>query len=239
MMIYSKILSTLESELHARYDISSTIRHRGEKGRQREHGLAGFLKEYLPEAYGVATGELISVDGDDLSPQCDIIVYDRLVTPIIGKFEAVQQVLINGTYCVIEVKSHLTKASLDDAAQKYSKIRSLYPLSKDTKEAFSPALILFGYRMETSISACTDFVLEYSRNEDITVVALDSGITVRIGPEDNSIPSKIVWAPGTDFRYGIYSTLALFYTMILEVCHSTKLPTFDFKKCILGIGKET
>ena len=239
-MIFDRILSTLETELHKRYEISSTIRHRGEKGRQREHGLAVFLKEYLPSAYGVATGELISIEGNKLSPQCDLIIYDRLITPIIGKYEAVQQVPISGTYCVIEVKSALKKATLKDAAQKFTKIRESNPSQESHgKKPFCPTFFVFDYRLETSVSECKDFIIEHSQDEDMAAVALDTGMTVWVGPEDNSVPARPAWLPGTNFKDGIYGTLALFYTMILEVCQSTKLPKFDFKKSILGLGKST
>ncbi len=239
-MIFDRILSSLENELHRRYDISSTIRHRGEKGRQREHGLSVFLKEYLPSAYGVATGELISIDGKDLSPQCDILIYNRLVTPIIGKYDAVQQVLISGTYCVIEVKSSLTKTTLKDAEQKFEKIRKLLPSQVvQDKKYLNPTFFLFGYKLGTSVSECKKFIINHSQNEDMAVVALDTGMTIWVGPEDNSTPARTVWLPGTNFTNGIYGTLAFFYTTILEVCQSTELPKLDFKESILGLGKST
>lgn len=239
-IIFDRILSSLETELHKRYEISSTIRHRGEKGRQRENGLAVFLKEYLPSAYGVATGELISIEGSNLSPQCDLIIYDRLITPIIGKYDAVQQVLISGTYCVIEVKSAITKSNLKDTEQKFTKIRKLN-LSQEShgKKQFGPTFFVFGYRLETNVSECKDFIVKHSQEEDLAVVALDTGMTVWVGPKDNSMPARPAWLHSTNFKNGIYGTLALFYTMVLEVCQDTKLPKFDFKKSIMGLGKST
>lgn len=84
-MIYTRTLIALHTELKVTYEVSSTIRHKGEKGRKREHGLGMFLREQLSEKYGVATGEIIPFQGHSVAPQCDIIIYDRLTFPIIGK----------------------------------------------------------------------------------------------------------------------------------------------------------
>lgn len=238
-MIFDKILSSFEFELHKRYEISSTIRHRGEKGRQREHGLAAFLRENLPEAYGVATGEIISEEGDIPSPQCDIIIYDRLRTPIIGKYDAVQQVPIGGVYSVIETKSAITKTALNDAARNFNKVRELYHSSSanNIREGKRSGVFffLFGYKLKTSVSNCKDFLIKHAKNEDAEVVALDSGSTCWVGPDDSSKPSRPEWVPGTNFDNEIYGTLALFFTTVMEVCHVTELGSPDFKKMYLGI----
>jgi hypothetical protein len=59
-----------------------------------------FLKENLPEKYGIATGEIIPFRGNLSSPQCDIIIYDRLSFPIIGKSAAIQQVPYEAVYAI-------------------------------------------------------------------------------------------------------------------------------------------
>ena len=239
-MIFDKILASFESELHKRYEISSTIRHRGEKGRQREHGLAAFLKEYLPEAYGVATGEIISEEKELLSPQCDIIIYDRLRTPIVGKYDVVQQVPIGGVYSVIEMKSTITKAAFKDASRKFNKIRKMLPpnSSKDVRKGkrFGPFFFLFGYKLKTSVSGCKDFLIKFAKKEDTAVVTLDSGSTAWIGPlDDYSKPARPEWLPGTNFNYEFYGTLALFFTTLMDVCKDTELGSLDFKKMYIGI----
>ncbi len=93
-MIHTKIFAGLQRELEAKYEISSTIRHKGERGRSRETGVAGFLKENLPEAFGVGTGEVFSISSEGVLPQCDIVIYDRMRTPIFGKDKSIQQIPI-------------------------------------------------------------------------------------------------------------------------------------------------
>jgi hypothetical protein len=64
-------------------------------------------------------------------------------------------------------------------------------------------------------------------------------MTIWVGPEDNSVPAKAMWIPGTNLTNGVYSTLTLLFASILEVCQTTDLPKFDFKKSILGLEKST
>ena len=59
-------------------------------------GLNRLLIDILPEAYGVATGEIIPFNGETSSPQCDTIIYDRLHNPVIGRSDAVKQIPLEG-----------------------------------------------------------------------------------------------------------------------------------------------
>src|SRR5215467_3299636 len=122
-MIFTKTFAHYERLLHQKYAVSSTIRHKGERGRQRENGLMGFLKDNLPAAYGVATGEVIPYRGPDPSPQCDIIVYDRLRMPVLGGPGAVQQVPLEAVYSIIECKSVIDQKALADTEAKIRAIR--------------------------------------------------------------------------------------------------------------------
>ncbi len=78
-MVYSAIIARYEKILREQYSLTTAINHRGERGRQREDNLRKFLSDHLPAAYGVATGEILPYKGNKLSPQCDIIIYDRLI----------------------------------------------------------------------------------------------------------------------------------------------------------------
>jgi hypothetical protein len=132
-LIHAKILAGLQKELENKYEISSTIRHKGERCRSREVGISGFLRENLPETYGIGTGELFSFNSEGISPQCDIIIYDRMRTPVFGKQEAVQQIPIEAVYVVIEVRSILDQNALKDAAVKFEAIRNLWASSHPPK----------------------------------------------------------------------------------------------------------
>ncbi len=221
-MIHAKILAGLQKELQNKYEISSTIRHKGERGRERESGVAEFLRENLPEAYGVGTGELFSFEVEGTSPQCDVIVYDRMRTPVFGKQGAVQQIPIEGVFVVIEVRSVLDAHALKDAARKFQAIRDLWTTAhprvrRKNKKDEGPSFYLFGFKQMSTESSCLRF-LRGNSEEDCTLVALDSGSSIWVGPRDRSKPARPVWLNTTEPEAGVYSTLAFFFFGILACC---------------------
>jgi len=223
-VIHAQILAGLQKELQNKYEISSTIRHKGERGRKREGGVADFLKDNLPEGYGVATGEVFSFNVEGVSPQCDVIVYDRINTPVFGKCDSVQQVPIEGVYTIVEVRSIIDANALADAHDKFQAIRRLWTSSlsdgkrHDPKET-GPSYILFGFKRAASEDACLRF-LSKSYSEDYDLFALDSGCSVWVGPDDLSVPAKVDWLNTTAPKAGIYATLAFFYFGVLQSCQA-------------------
>ena len=223
-MIHAKIFDGLQRELEAKYEISSTIRHKGERGRSRETGVAGFLKENLPEAFGVGTGEVFSYSAEGVSLQCDIVIYDRMRTPIFGKDTVVQQIPIEGVFAIVEVRSILDVGALKAAGAKFQAIRDLWRAAKPdnaspTWDDDGPAFFLFGFKLKTTARSC----LRYLRNsaaEDASVVALDSGCSLWVGPANKSKPARPEWLITTDPAIGMYATLAFFYFGVLEVCQA-------------------
>lgn len=220
-MIHAKILAGLQKELQNKYEISSTIRHKGERGRSRETGVARFLRENLPDAYGVGTGELFSFNGEGVSPQCDILIYDRMKTPVFGKQEAVQQIPIEAVYVVIEVRSILDTNALRDAALKFDAIRNLWasshPPKRGSKYNDGPAFCLFGFKRKCSEKAFIDF-LKGCDTDDCAIVALDSGCSIWIGPKNRRTPAKPAWVSTTIPQSDAYATLAFFFFETLGCC---------------------
>jgi hypothetical protein len=231
-LIQGKILAGLQKELQNKYEISSTIRHRGEKGRRRETGVAGFLKEHLPEAYGVATGEVFSFASEDVSPQCDIIIYDRMKTPVFGRNGPVQQIPIEGVYAIIEVKSCLDTHALRDAERKFRTVRKLYTGTnkgdlQESSDDDKPTFFLFAFTRKASTGTCMKF-LNQNKEQDITLCALDSLCSVWIGRGGSRRAILIGLTNPEDDRFSI---LAFFYVFVLEACQA-KLPPLDLKQII-------
>ena len=234
-------MTLLQKEMQSRYDVSSTIRHKGEKGRNREHGLAMFLRENLPEKYGIATGEIIPFKGSAPSPQCDIIIYDKLSFPIIGKTDSVQQVPYEGVYSVIEVKSQITASALKDSLDKFTAIRQLprCKLKRQPKRntTRNPEFLLFGYQLKTSHKACVDF-MKHGINNDISLIALDTGFTAWI--ETNNGVTVPLFLKGTDHRSSVYETLALSFAVYLDSLSLIDLGTPDYMNMLYdGAHEET
>jgi hypothetical protein len=229
----SNTFSLIQRQFEAQYIVTTTIRHKGEKGRQREHGLAALLREHLPLAYGVATGEIMPYIGDDHSPQCDIIIYDHLHYPILGKNDAVQLVPLEAVYCVIEAKSTITKTELVDAEKKFNKIRAMPRCSPKSKlkkgMRREPCFVVFGYSLGTPQTTVETMI--GNDKQGYLVVALDSGIGCTVG---EGKARKEAWVSFDDDLILRYSTLALFYCMLLSVMQSIDLGVPDFSKLMYG-----
>lgn len=224
-MLFSKNFSGIQKVFRHRYEITTTIKHRGERGRQREHGLVAFLRETLPEAYGVATGEIIPFRGEMPSPQCDVIVYDKLFFPILGRNEAVQQIPLEAVYAVIECKSVIDSKAIRDARAAFRQIRELPRCDSRSQlkpnMRRGPSFFLFGYRIGTPPKRCLDFVRERIADTDTSVTALDAGLTVFLEMMNGEV--KPIWLEATDENSGVYDTLTLFFTTLLDAIRETDL----------------
>lgn len=221
-MIFTHTFAKYEKLLHQKYEVSSTIRHRGERGRQREHGLLTFLRDNLPKAYGVATGEVIPYLGPTPSPQCDIIIYDHLRMPVLGAGDSVQQVPLEAVYGVIECKSLIDQKALDDTGRKIRAIRELSrcPSKRPLKKKMDPGpfYILFGYRLKSSSKQCTNFMAAESKNRDVDVIALNKGCGLWLEKIDRPI-----WLNTTEEKSGYHETLIFFFINLLERLRSVDL----------------
>jgi len=226
-MIFTNTFAQYEKLLHQKYAVSSTIRHKGERGRQRENGLLAFLKENLPAAYGVATGEVIPYRGPTPSPQCDIIIYDRLRMPVLGSMDAVQQVPLEAVYGIIECKSLIDQKAFIDAQAKIKAIRALprCPSKRILREGSLPApfFTLFGFRLKSALERCTEFMSLAATDRDVDVVALDRGCGIWIDDRPNP-----VWLNTTEEKSGSHETLIVFFVGLLETLRSIDLgePSF-------------
>lgn len=104
-------------------EVGSLI-HPGEFGTYRENVAKNFLRFFIPERLKIDHGFLINTYGD-VSTQCDVIVYDSNVTPLIGSGE-MQRFFPVETVCAVgEIKSVLKKTELKEALIKLSKIKAL------------------------------------------------------------------------------------------------------------------
>jgi hypothetical protein len=97
------------------------------KGNAREEIIKSFLGNNLYGFLGLSAGEIVSVDGN-CSNQQDVIIYDKFKCPIFYRAGDTAIYPCEGVYAVIEVKSKLDKAELEDAV---SKIRSVKKLKKE------------------------------------------------------------------------------------------------------------
>ncbi|MGD9713398.1 MAG: DUF6602 domain-containing protein [Thermomicrobiales bacterium] len=124
MSEYNALYKQIESTMVARFREAETVAHLGDRGENREQILRDFLSAHLPKVYGVTKGEVITPGGGH-SHSADVIIYDAARCPVLYA-ERTAILPIEGVYGIIEVKSRLSKAELEESLQKISKFRSRY-----------------------------------------------------------------------------------------------------------------
>lgn len=99
--------------------------HPGEYGSYREDLLKKFLRLYIPENFGISSGFIITSE-NEISNQCDLIIYDKTTTPKILNSENQRFFPVETVLGVGEVKSNINSPKeLNDYLIKLSKIKKL------------------------------------------------------------------------------------------------------------------
>lgn len=104
-------------------DKEGTLIHPGEFGMYREKIIREFLSPFLPTRLAIGSGFIITSE-NNISTQCDIIIYDKDNTPLIENGEQ-RFFPVECVVGVIEVKSKLTKSKLKEALIKLASIKNL------------------------------------------------------------------------------------------------------------------
>lgn len=120
-----KYLKSAADRLFQDFEESAEIVHNLTKGEARESSVVKhFLRPLLPSRYSLTSGIIIDSD-DKQSRQQDIIIFDGLNTPILKDLEHSKLLFPESVSAVVEVKSTLTKANLEDTFRKADSIYSL------------------------------------------------------------------------------------------------------------------
>jgi len=149
----------------------AAVQHHGDRGGNLELLLATFLRDHLPNRYGVIKGEAITKNGQH-SHAIDIMIYDKATCPVLYS-SGTAVVPIEGVFGIIEVKSSLSKAELEDAAAKIRKFKELAPRELgviQTREYVTvhrpsrPFGLIFGYQLAgNSLGSLTDNLITFHR----------------------------------------------------------------------------
>jgi hypothetical protein len=105
--------------------------HPGEFGSYREAICKRFLEFIIPRKLTIDTGFLINVN-NEVSTQCDLIIYDGFHTPLIQTKEFQRFFPVETVCAVGEVKSKLNFNQLNEALIKLSKVKLLAEYCKST-----------------------------------------------------------------------------------------------------------
>ncbi|MEZ5007523.1 MAG: DUF6602 domain-containing protein [Chitinophagales bacterium] len=163
--IFIELLEEKINELKHSFNISDRIFrdenknnklfHSSEFGSYREESCKEFLSFFVPKTYGIDSGFIITPN-NEVSSQCDIIIYDKSNTPLIKSSGLQKFFPIETVVAVGEVKSTVNSVKeLDRYLEKLSKMKEyrkslLYPtyvkkekkmsesLGKEMKDKFNP-----------------------------------------------------------------------------------------------------
>lgn len=122
---YSEVLSASEDQIQRGSRlIRHALSHGGEIGGQVERLFVSALKSLLPERVGVASGFVVDSMGG-LSPQLDIILYDRFGAPRVFQDGELLVLPSECVYAAGEVKTRLGRRELTDCYSKAYKFKTL------------------------------------------------------------------------------------------------------------------
>jgi len=90
---------------------AATVTHTGVKGLIREVLLRDLFRPLLPADLGVGTGQIATSNGN-LSPEVDVVIYDRRILPPVLFENVIGLFPIESVLATVEIKSKLTATEL-------------------------------------------------------------------------------------------------------------------------------
>ena len=135
------------------------ITHPPSMGANRENSVRLFPREFLPSAISIGTGFIID-DEQQISNQCDVIIYDDTIIPPLYRDEDIVVVRHTTVAIVIEVKTTLGKSELSDAFSNISSAKTVAPHITG---------IIFGFLGPAGASETAKGWLEQFKNNGIFV----------------------------------------------------------------------
>lgn len=111
-------------------DKKACLIHPGEYGMYRESICKELIRYFIPARLQIGQGFIINTN-DDVSTQCDLVLYDKFQTPLIENEEKQRFYTVETVSAVGEVKSVLSKSGLKDAINKLAKVKKLRELIKN------------------------------------------------------------------------------------------------------------
>lgn len=124
-MDINKIFDEISVQMRSDIDAArAVLTHPGQKGASFEESFRKFLRSYLPSSLDISTGIIFDSQGSS-SKQLDVIISDRLRTPIYYRSGDIRVIPTECVYAVIEVKSYLDGKELDKAFENMVSVRRL------------------------------------------------------------------------------------------------------------------
>jgi hypothetical protein len=106
----------------ADFEDSKLFTHSGDKGEFREHIIASFLRPFLPNCYGIGSGQVFASDGSG-SKQVDIVVYDQVFSNVLFRDAGNCLFPCESVYGTIEVKSELSTEEMEKSISNIASVK--------------------------------------------------------------------------------------------------------------------
>ena len=117
-------LKNLSEKLNAEFEDSKLFDHSGEKGEFREQIITELLRPFLPNAFGLGSGQIFD-QSDKSSNQIDIVIFDAIYSNVLFKNRNNNLFPCESVYGEIEVKSNLTTDELNKSIDNIASLKKL------------------------------------------------------------------------------------------------------------------
>ncbi len=193
-----------------------TVTHAASKGAEVEAIIRTFLDQHLPQRFRPGSGVIID-NGNNLSKQIDVIVYDALSSPLYRFSEQFQIVPVDAVASVIAVKTALSKKQLADGYENIASCKQLAkrPLTDMDRTATGSHLstlgtlgVIFGFDSEISLEKLAEHAVELNSQYESNlwpdmIVVLDEGIVSYAYSFPGETTMAAMWAPPLDKEFVI------------------------------------
>jgi hypothetical protein len=127
--VFRSVMEQAKQRLLLESAEAANFGHKGIRGDERAASVQKLFRERLPERFGVEKGEVIDYE-DTRTGQLDFIIYDRARCAPIRVGNENLLLPCEALYCVIEVKTKITRKELNTCYRAADKVRSLKPFKK-------------------------------------------------------------------------------------------------------------
>lgn len=243
--VYEKMQENMNNDSLA----AGIFEHSGCTGDAREEFLRAFLRQRLPQKYGIGKGKIISSLCDRQSKQVDIVIYDKENCPVLYSEGGNAVYPIECVYGTIEVKSALSKEKLREGVDNILSVKQLLVAGGMRMERSMPFGIVFGFDLaNNSLESLEENVREFEKEIEPEywanmIVVLNKGIIHHINYNGfhNVYSSDEMRAEfGTIAMHWEEECLFQFYITLHDMLVDTELGKVylsDYKKLPSEVGR--
>jgi hypothetical protein len=214
-MVLPDYLADVAREMKAK---SASIRrdfasHRLSAGENREDLVAAFLREHLPQRFGVGSGLVISGTGL-FSNQADLLVTDAFNNSPLYASSSNQLWATEAVYSLIEVKTTLTLPELKDAIAKGRRFKTLPREFTDAGH---------GQRIRDSLFVIWAFDCPSTKTLKANLQAELAGVPLNEQPDFVVVPDRVVARLGSYLELSVLGQPGSAHRTALHRVHGADL----------------